>query len=83
MRQYCRYCSHLFYMDVPYCEVREACINEHTAKSPNHCRNFEFNEIDAFAGIMEDGKFRTYKPRPERGPDPVKENQISLWEETT
>lgn len=48
MKQYCRYCSHCTYSDVAYCEVKNKTMSKNTAKSVNHCKDFEFNELDVF-----------------------------------
>lgn len=57
MKQYCRYCSNLVTGNGTYCSVKNKTMADSTAKSLNHCKSFEFNEIDAF--------FETngYKPR--------------------
>lgn len=45
-------------------------MSDSTAKSVNHCKEFEFNEMDAF--FETDG----YKPRKEKAKN---DNQISLF----
>ena len=57
MRQYCRYCIHLCTGNGTYCAAKEKLIAESTAKSLNHCKQFEFCEVDAF------GETDGYKPR--------------------
>ena len=57
MKQYCRYCNNLVTGNGTYCTAKKKTIADSTAKSVNHCKQFEFNEIDAFAET--DG----YKPR--------------------
>lgn len=57
MKQYCRYCSYLVTGNGTYCTAKEKEIKDSTAKAINHCKEFEFNEIDAF--FETDG----YKPR--------------------
>ena len=46
MNQYCRYCSHCAYGDIAYCEIKNKTMSVSTIKRANHCKNFEFNEID-------------------------------------
>ena len=50
MKQYCRYCTYLIYGDVAYCRKFEKTMRDSTAKSINNCKDFDFNEIDAFGG---------------------------------
>lgn len=54
MKQYCRYCAYLT-ADC-YCECKKRCLSESTCKKANKCKNFAFNEIDAF------NLEKTYKP---------------------
>ncbi len=56
-KQYCRYCANLCVGDVPYCEEQNRTMSEATAKTANHCKDFEYNPIDAFNPDKE------YKPR--------------------
>lgn len=44
MKQYCRYCSHCCYGDAIYCEAKNKTMSENTAKSVNHCKDFEILE---------------------------------------
>lgn len=64
MKQYCRYCSHLVTGNGTYCTAKNKVMRDSTAKSVNHCKEFEFNEIDAF--FETDG----YKPRNPRKNNP-------------
>lgn len=57
MAQYCRYCTHLVTGNGIYCTAKNKTMAESTAKSANHCKEFELNKIDAF--FETDG----YKPR--------------------
>lgn len=57
MTQYCRYCSNLVTGNGIYCEAKQREFSESYCKSPNRCKLFEFNEMDAF------DENRTYKPR--------------------
>lgn len=60
MKQYCRYCAHCHYADDVYCDIKNGRISESKAKAVNHCKDFEFNEIDVFyAGDMT----KVYKPK--------------------
>lgn len=58
MKQYCRYCAYLVTGNGIYCTAKNKKMAESTAKSTNHCKEFEFNEMDAF--FETDG----YKPKP-------------------
>ena len=60
IKQYCRYCSQLCYGDVAYCDVNGVKSTE-SCKTPNNCKHFEFNPIDAF-WENENG----YQPRKEK-----------------
>lgn len=57
MKQYCRYCNNLVTGNGTYCTAHNKEMRDSTAKSLNHCKEFEFNEMDAF--FETDG----YKPR--------------------
>ena len=48
MNQYCRYCSNLVTGNGTYCEAKEKEISDNTATRINHCKLFEFNELDAY-----------------------------------
>ena len=78
MKQYCRYCVHLFTGNGIWCDEKRVEMRESTAKCVNHCDSFEFCEMDAF--------FETngYKPRQPKKTviDEIGENQLRL-EETT
>lgn len=60
MKQYCRYCNNLVTGNGTYCTAKNKEMRDSTAKSVNHCKEFEFNEMDAF--FETDG----YKPRSAR-----------------
>lgn len=74
MKQYCRYCSNCVYGDVVYCEELKKVMSEASAKTVNHCKHFEFNEIDALNGCLD----KKYKPRT---PKVIDDNQPSLFED--
>ena len=57
MKQYCRYCNNLVTGNGTYCTAKKKEIADSTAKAVNHCKQFEFNKIDAF------GETDGYKPR--------------------
>lgn len=75
MNQYCRYCCNCVAQDddVAVCTIRNETVNKKTVR--NSCKDFEFNEIDAF------DLNRTYKPR--ETSEPIKkqcEGQLALFE---
>lgn len=49
MKQYCRWCVYLITVNGIWCDKKEKCICESTAKSINHCKDFEYVPIDAFS----------------------------------
>lgn len=57
MKQYCRYCTYFVTGNGNYCEKRRIEPSDEYAKRPNVCKDFDYNEIDAF------DIGRTYKPR--------------------
>ena len=67
MLQYCRYCANCCYGDVVWCDEFKKVISEASAKVVNHCKEFEFNPIDAF---NLEGR---YKPQEKR-----RDNEIKL-----
>lgn len=48
MRQYCRYCAHLYTGNGIWCGEHQKEMSESAAKRVNNCKDFSFNEIDAF-----------------------------------
>lgn len=52
MKQYCRYCTYCIgetdFVNVSYCSVKEKEMSSNSCKTENHCKEFEYNEIDAF-----------------------------------
>lgn len=48
MAQYCRYCAYFVTGNGNYCEVKHTEPTDRYAKSPNRCREFELNPIDAY-----------------------------------
>lgn len=71
MNQYCRYCNNLVTGNGTYCEAKEKAIRDTTAIVINHCKEFEFNPIDAY------GTGKRYKPRNKE----YDSNQIGLFDE--
>lgn len=61
MKQYCRYCSHLVYGDVCFCQKKNWVKTESSCKQRNKCKDFEFNPIDALGENL-----NGYKPREEK-----------------
>lgn len=58
MKQYCRYCTYMVCGDFNYCEIKKKFFLKSTIKSINHCKDFEFNPMDA----LQENK-NEYKPR--------------------
>ena len=69
MKQYCRYCAYLTTGNGIYCGAKDRILSEQTTKRVNTCRQFEFNEIDAYD--LE----RKYKPRRSK----TIEGQLSMF----
>lgn len=59
MKQYCRYCIHCFVGNGNWCDVREKSYSDATFKRENHCKDFEFCELDVY------DPEHTYTPRKE------------------
>jgi len=74
MNQYCRYCNNLVTGNGTYCEAKEKEISDRAASRINHCKKFEFNEIDAY-----DIK-RKYKPRENKNDKPKTFDTVSLFD---
>lgn len=67
MKQYCRYCVNLCVNNVPYCMAHEKVMGEGQCKRENHCKEFEFADVepeyqDAF------GETNGYRPRSPKKP---------------
>ena len=58
MKQYCRYCIHCCTGNGNWCEAKKKSFSDAYFKRVNHCKLFEFCEIDAFAKNP-----NPYKPR--------------------
>jgi hypothetical protein len=74
MKQYCRYCAYCVYGDVVWCDKLDKIISLSSAKTTNHCKHFEFCEIDALSGSL----LKKYKPREKKNNQ--SHNQLSLFE---
>lgn len=61
MKQYCRYCAHLVYGDVCFCEKKNWVKSYDSCKQRNRCKDFELNPIDALGENL-----NGYKPREEK-----------------
>ena len=72
MKQYCRYCAHAIEGDGVYCNLLEKVISESNAKRQNHCKSFDFIEIDVF------DPEHIYKPKTKKD---KKFEQLSLFKE--
>jgi hypothetical protein len=49
-KQYCRYCAYCCAQDdsIVWCEKKQKMLSSSTAKTPNNCDTFLFNELDVF-----------------------------------
>jgi hypothetical protein len=61
MKQYCRYCAFLSVGDCAYCEKFDNELSDSYCKHINHCKSFEFNDMDAYGENL-----TGYKERAER-----------------
>ena len=57
--QYCRYCNNMICGDANWCSIKKKTFSDEKIKSPNKCKDFNFNPIDA---LSENTK--GYKERP-------------------
>ena len=76
MKQYCRYCSHLCAGNGIWCGAKEKEVAESTAKSANHCKQFEFCETDAF--FETNGYKERFKKKTPPAFDDLSENQLRM-----
>ncbi len=58
MTQYCRYCINLAAGNGTWCSKHKKEMSDSTAKRVNHCKDFDFCEVDAFGENP-----RPYHPR--------------------
>ena len=76
MKQYCRYCSHLFTGNGIWCDAKKRELSESTTKTVNNCKLFEFCGIDAY---FETDGYQSRQSRPHTPTvDEVTENQIRI-----
>ena len=75
MKQYCRYCNNLVTGNGIYCTLKNKELSESFCKGTNNCKDFEFNELDAFG---ENEKPYTPRPVPEEDDEPL-EGQIDMF----
>ena len=73
MTQYCRYCAWFVCGNGEYCEKKDLEPSERYAKSPNRCKEFELNPIDAY-GENKEG----YRPIEKRKKSFAEANQIRM-----
>lgn len=64
MKQYCRYCAHLYTGNGTWCSEHKKEMSDTTAKRINKCKDFAFCEIDAF--FENPNPYRPRKPYTER-----------------
>lgn len=78
MKQYCRYCTYCIgetdYVNVSYCSAKEKEMSSNSCKTENHCKEFVFNEIDAF------NFEHKYKPIQKR--EKIDNGQLELFEDS-
>lgn len=73
MTQYCRYCAWFVAGNGEYCEAKGWEPTERYAKSPNRCKEFELNPVDAYGENL-----KGYQPRGKRPENEAKKNQIRM-----
>jgi len=74
MKQYCRYCVNLYVGNGIYCQAKKRILAEATTKSVNHCKMFNFCEIDAY------DTGRDYKPHVKQHiPHKINREQLSIF----
>ena len=78
MKQYCRYCVNLVAGNGTYCEAHETDMSEVAAKRLNHCKDFDFCEIDAFGENL--AGYRPREPYLEHQTQEARDEQTSLFE---
>lgn len=77
MKQYCRYCTYCIgetdFVNVSYCSAKQKEMSSNSCKTENHCKEFVFNEIDAF------NLEHKYKPIQKR--EKIDNGQLELFQE--
>lgn len=75
MKQYCRYCTYCIgetdFVNVSYCSAKQKEMSSNSCKTENHCKEFVFNEIDAF-------NFE-HKYKPIQKKDKIDNGQLELF----
>lgn len=71
--QYCRYCQFMVCGDANYCEVKKRTFTTQYIKTPNNCKYFILNPIDALG----ENKYG-YRPR-EKKTEEKDNNQMSMF----
>ena len=77
MTQYCRYCVHLAAGNGTWCEAHEKEMSDSAAKRVNHCKDFDFCEIDAFGENL--AGYHPREPYRERAGAEPPDEQTSLF----
>lgn len=75
MRQYCRYCNSLVTGNGIYCTFLDKERTEASTMVVNHCKHFEFNEIDAY---NMDHKYHPKRQMPRDSANTQIEGQMSI-----
>ena len=79
MKQYCRYCAHLATGNGTWCAAHEREMSDSAAKRLNHCKDFDFCEIDAFGENL--AGYHPREPYRERAAEEAQGEQMNFWEE--
>ena len=77
MKQYCRYCVHLAAGNGTWCSKHEKEMSDSTAKRVNHCKDFDFCEIDAFGENL--AGYRPREPYRERTDVEAQGEQLTIF----
>ena len=78
MKQYCRYCAYLATGNGTWCAAHEREMSDSAAKRLNRCKDFDFNEIDAFFGNP--NPYRPREPYRARHTEEVQGDQMNFFE---
>ena len=78
MTQYCRYCVNLVAGNGTWCEKRQKEMSDSAAKRLNHCKDFDFNEIDAF--FENPNPYRPREPYRARPTQEAQGEQMNFFE---
>lgn len=80
MKQYCRYCIHLYVNNFPYCDIRKKGLSESSCKKPNECKYFVFADCEAEYQDAFTENVKGYKPRRQKEPRVQQcDGQVSLF----